>query len=155
RFRGAIDAVEGTLWTSDAQGRMTGDQPGWAALTGQTREEYRDFGWVNAIHPDDAQATLKAWNAAVSSHAAFYWEYRVKRADGEWRTYAVHAIPLRNGEGRIEEWVGVHTDVTEQRRAHAVLAEARERLEAAVAERTAALEQSRARLRTIFETTHM
>lgn len=38
RFRAAIDAVQGVLWTNDANGRMTGVQPAWAALTGQTVE---------------------------------------------------------------------------------------------------------------------
>jgi signal transduction histidine kinase/CheY-like chemotaxis protein len=63
-------------------------------------------------------------------------------------------MPLLNDDGRVEEWVGVHTDVTDQRRARDALAEARERLEAAVAERTAALQQSEARVRAIFETSH-
>jgi PAS domain S-box-containing protein len=36
RFRAAIGAVDGILWTNDASGRMVGDQPGWAGLTGQT-----------------------------------------------------------------------------------------------------------------------
>ena len=40
RFRAAVQAVRGVLWTNDAQGRMVGEQPGWAAITGQTRAEY-------------------------------------------------------------------------------------------------------------------
>ena len=36
RFRAAVDAVQGTLWTNDADGKMTGEQPGWASLTGQS-----------------------------------------------------------------------------------------------------------------------
>ncbi|MBW8859915.1 MAG: PAS domain S-box protein, partial [Caulobacter sp.] len=50
RFRAAIGAVDGILWTNDASGRMVGDQPGWSALTGQTLEEYQGFGWVDAVH---------------------------------------------------------------------------------------------------------
>jgi hypothetical protein len=33
---------------------MVGEQPGWASITGQSYEEYQGFGWVKAIHPDDA-----------------------------------------------------------------------------------------------------
>ena len=37
RFRAAIAAVQGVLWTNSAEGRMEGEQEGWAALTGQSR----------------------------------------------------------------------------------------------------------------------
>ena len=45
RFRAAIRATQGVVWTNDAQGRMIGEQPGWSALTGQSHEEYQGFGW--------------------------------------------------------------------------------------------------------------
>ncbi|KAK0361103.1 hypothetical protein LTR94_024670, partial [Friedmanniomyces endolithicus] len=48
RFRAAMDAMHGVLWTNDAAGRMIGEQPGWAALTGQSYDEYQDFGWASA-----------------------------------------------------------------------------------------------------------
>ncbi|MDP8920669.1 MAG: PAS domain S-box protein, partial [Pseudomonadota bacterium] len=65
RFRAAVDAVQGVLWTNNAHGEMVGEQPGWAALTGQTRDEYQGFGWAKAVHPDDAEASVAAWNEAV------------------------------------------------------------------------------------------
>ena len=58
RFRAAVQAVRGIVWTNDAQGRMVGEQPGWEAITGQSRAEYEGYGWASAVHPDDAQATL-------------------------------------------------------------------------------------------------
>ena len=66
RFRAAVDAVQGVLWTNKAAGEMQGEQPGWAALTGQAHDEYQGFGWAAAVHPDDAQPTIDAWNAAVA-----------------------------------------------------------------------------------------
>lgn len=41
RFRAAVEAVHGVLWTNSAEGRMLGEQPAWAALTGQTRKNIR------------------------------------------------------------------------------------------------------------------
>lgn len=35
RFRAAIDAVQGVLWTNSASGEMRGEQLGWSGLTGQ------------------------------------------------------------------------------------------------------------------------
>lgn len=115
RFQAAVRAVQGVLWTNDAEGRMSGDQPGWSSLTGQTQEEYEDFGWASAVHPDDAEATLHAWNEAVANRKPFVFEHRLRRHDGTWGTFSIRAIPTLKPDGSILEWVGVHTDVTLQR----------------------------------------
>ncbi|WP_175492475.1 PAS domain S-box protein [Methylocapsa palsarum] len=146
RFRAAVDAVQGILWTNDASGRMRGEQPGWAALTGQTFDEYQSLGWSNAIHPDDVRPTVEAWNAAVAGCRTFIFEHRVRRHDGEWRRFSVRAVPALVGEeGSVREWVGVHTDVTEQRAAESALLDLsmtlEERVQAATAERESALAQ--------------
>lgn len=116
RFQAAVRAVEGILWTNDPDGRMAGDQPGWASLTGQTRAEYEGYGWSKAVHPDDASATVQAWQQAVADRKPFVFEHRVCRFDGEWRTFAIRAIPVIGADDEVQEWVGVHTDVTDQRR---------------------------------------
>src|SRR5690606_1731317 len=58
RFRAAIQAVEGIMWTVDAHGAVLEEQPAWTLMTGQRFEEYRGTGWVDAIHPDDRQPYL-------------------------------------------------------------------------------------------------
>jgi PAS domain S-box-containing protein len=115
RFRAAVDAVRGVLWTNDAAGRMLGEQPGWAALTGQSYEQYQGYGWAEAVHADDRQATLDSWNQAVAERKTFLFEHRLRRHDGQWRLFSVRAVPVVDAQGAITEWVGVHTDVTEQR----------------------------------------
>lgn len=156
RFRVAVDAIEGTLWTADAAGRMRGEQPGWARLTGQSLADYQDFGWAQAVHPDDRQASIASWKAAVARREPYMFEHRVKPAGlEEWRHFVIRAIPVFADSGEIAEWVGVNTDVTEQQRAHAILEDSRKQLEIAVAERTADLIDSEARMRTILATSHM
>ena len=124
RFRAAVDAVQGVLWTNSAEGEMRGEQPGWAALTGQQFDEYQGFGWARAVHPQDAQPTIDAWLDAVRERKPFVFEHRVRRRDGEWRDFSIRAIPLIDAAGAVREWVGVHTDITERRRAEAALHEA-------------------------------
>lgn len=145
RFRAAVDAMQGVLWTNDASGRMRGEQPGWAALTGQSYADYQDYGWAAAVHPDDAQPTIDAWEAALARASTFEFEHRVRRHDGQWRRFEIRAIPIKYGDGRILEWVGVHTDVTELRGQQDALrrlnAELHQRVDQAVAEQRAALAQ--------------
>lgn len=143
RFRRAMDAMHGVLWTNDAEGRMRGEQPGWAALTGQAPEEYEGHGWARALHPEDVGATLAAWEAALAGRAMFVHEHRVRRHDGQWRRFAVRALPVTGPAGEVTEWVGVHTDITHRRAAEAALREQAEDLAREVRQREAAEVQLR------------
>ena len=129
RFRAAVDAVQGVLWTNSAAGMMEGEQPGWAALTGQSRDEYQGYGWSAAVHPDDVQPTIDAWNAAVPERRVFAFEHRVRCHDGVWRRFSIRAIPIFDADGELREWVGVHTDVTDQRASEEALREETRTLE--------------------------
>jgi PAS domain S-box-containing protein len=119
RFRAAVEAMDGILWTNNAAGEMEGEQPVWAALTGQTYDDYQGFGWSKAVHPDDAKPTIDAWKAAVIERRTFIFEHRVRRRDGQWRLCSIRAVPVFDEEGRLSEWVGIRTDITEQLRASA------------------------------------
>ena len=138
RFQGAVDALKGILWTNNAEGKMEGEQPGWSALTGQSFDEYQGFGWASAVHPDDAQATVDAWNEAVRKRETFIFEHRVKMKDGNWGQFSVRAVPLFHDDGSINEWVGVHTDITEQRSAEQALIESERRYRVLTEEGTVA-----------------
>jgi PAS domain S-box-containing protein len=130
RFRAAVQATRGVLWTNDAEGRMFGEQSGWAALTGQSYAEYQHHGWSEAVHPDDVQPTIEAWEEAVRRSETFVFEHRVRRHDGEWRLFSIRAVPILASDGTVCEWVGVHTDITEERAAEDALREETRILEA-------------------------
>jgi PAS domain S-box-containing protein len=129
RFRAAIEAVEGVLWTNNPSGEMEGEQPGWTSLTGQSFESYQGYGWAEAVHPDDRDPTIEAWNEAVAERKTFIFDHRVRRRDGVWRLFSIRAVPIFADDGAVAEWVGVHTDVTEQRAAQDALREESRTLE--------------------------
>ena len=116
RFRAGIEAVSDIVWTNDAQGMMAGEQVGWGNFTGQDRESYQGYGWSRAVHPDDAQPTIDAWNEAVAGKRPFDFEHRVRRSDGQWRLCSIRAVPILDDRGEISEWVGVHNDITDRHR---------------------------------------
>jgi len=69
---------------------------------------------LKAVHPQDAQPTIDAWNLAVAEMRPFRFEHRVRRHDGQWRVCFIRAVPVLDPKGRIREWVGVHTDITQR-----------------------------------------
>lgn len=115
RYRSLVDATSQIVWTNSADGEMTDEQPGWAEFTGQTREQYRGYGWATAVHADDRELTIQRWREAVEARKTFLCEHRVRRRDGTYRRFAIRAVPVLEENGSTREWVGVHTDVTEQR----------------------------------------
>ena len=146
RFRAAVGIVSSLIWTNNAKGLMEGEQPGWSDFTGQTLKEYQGYGWAKAVHPQDAPPTIAAWKQAVAKKKLFEFEHRVRRRDGEWRLCSVRAVPLLGADGRIREWVGVHTDITDRK-----LAEAAQRRLAVMTASNRKLEQEIVRRQAVEE----
>jgi PAS domain S-box-containing protein len=116
RFRSLVQASAQIVWTTDAAGEFTDPQALWADFTGMTFDEYRGSGWIRAVHPDDREHAADLWRRAVAERRPYLAEYRLRRHDGEWRTTAVRGVPVLEPAGRVREWVGANTDITEQRR---------------------------------------
>ncbi len=130
RFRTLIETSAAIVWTTTASGELTPPQASWTAFTGQAQAEYEEFGWLQAVHPEDRDATLEAWTRAVADNALFAIDHRLRRADGEWRTMAARGVPILDDD-EVREWVGTHTDITERKQAEEELSAAKEAAEAA------------------------
>ncbi len=131
RFRAAAEAVGDIIWTTDGSGEMRGPQADWERFTGQTASECAGRGWASAIHPDDLPPTLEAWRASLHTGVPFAFEHRIRRADGAYRVCSVRAVSVRDRDGAVREWVGVHEDVTGRREAEVALLQARDAAERA------------------------
>ena len=130
RFRSLIEATAAIVWNTPASGQFEAEQPGWTEFTGQTFDQLKGSGWLDAVHPDDRAETARAWSAAMATRSLYQVEHRLRRHDGEYLHMLVRAVPILDKGGGIREWVGVHTDIDAERRAEAAVreAEARARL---------------------------
>ncbi|HEY8258892.1 MAG TPA: PAS domain-containing protein [Gemmatimonadales bacterium] len=132
RYRTLVSATAQAVWVYRADETLVASLSTWPAFTGTTVEEINTGGWLRSIHPDDRERTLAAWVRAQATRTAYEIEHRVRRADGEWRTMIGYAVPIFGENGEIREWIGAHTDVTEQRRVEAAQRESEATLKLAL-----------------------
>lgn len=141
RFRSLVEATSQIVWVSAPDGMLHPPQPDWTAFTGQTDAELAGTGWMNALHPDDIAPSSAVWGEALTRQGLYENEYRVRRADGVYVPMQARAIPVKNQDGTVREWVGTSSDISEVRAAEAELRELNATLEARVQERTDQLAQ--------------
>ena len=125
RFRTLIDSAADIVWLAAPGGELDPPQPAWLAFTGQTADEYRGWGWVDAVHADDRAASAEAWAAAVEQRSMFLTEYRLRRRDGAYRIMLARAVPIFDDLGELCEWVGVCSDITHRKAAEQAVEQAR------------------------------
>ncbi|MEA2336079.1 MAG: hypothetical protein QOE82_86, partial [Thermoanaerobaculia bacterium] len=101
--------------TADDEGVRAEDSPSWRELTGQTFEEMRGSGWLDAIADADRERVTQAWDIAIASHSTFDEQHRLRMADGSFRWFASRAVPVYDAEGQVGEWICTTTDVHDAR----------------------------------------
>jgi PAS domain S-box-containing protein len=126
RNRSLISVLTDVPWITDAEGRFVAPQDAWARYTGQTWEQHRDLGWINALHPDDRENVATIWRKACESKSVYRSSGRVwHAATQEYRHFQARATPIVDElSGAVREWVGTCTDVHEQVQAEQALREA-------------------------------
>jgi PAS domain S-box-containing protein len=132
RFHALIDASAEVLWTVGPEGQALEDCPSWRAFTGQSLEQYKGFGWLDVVHPEDRQRVAGLWRSAADARSPFSAEYRVRHASGEWRWLAERAVPLYGRDGEVIEWIGMNSDIHERKRVESAVRTSEERFRALV-----------------------
>ncbi|MDB4950237.1 MAG: ATP-binding region ATPase domain protein [Gemmatimonadetes bacterium] len=110
RLRVLVESSSLLVWTTGPDG-MVDDVPVWRRLTGQTAEQVRGDGWMDALHPEDREAAARAWSEARAAGTPYLCEYRVRLADGSYRWFAARAYPVLEPDGGVREWAGTFHDV--------------------------------------------
>ena len=80
--------------------------------------------YLRSIHPDDVERMGVRLTNAIAGRQAYESTYRVRRADGEYRTIAARGKPEFAPDGTLLRVSGVALDVTEHERTAAVLRQA-------------------------------
>lgn len=72
--------------------------------------------WSCRVHPNDLKAVLNEHELAIAGKRDFGIEFRVRRADGEWRWFRESGRCVYDAEGNPISLLGIMFDITERRR---------------------------------------
>ncbi len=115
RSRFIIDNLPVFIWTADAAGQRDYFNPRWLAFTGRSMAQEVGEQWMTSLHPDDQGRVRAHWQHCVATGEPYQIEYRLRRADAQYRWILVRAAPRRNAQGQITLWVGGATDIHDQK----------------------------------------
>lgn len=120
-YRALVEGVPAILYIDRPDEASTNlyTSPQIEALLGYTVQEWTgdpDL-WIETLHPDDRDETLRAHRESNDKGERFQTEYRVRAKDGAWRWFRDEASPMRDDSGTLVYWRGVMLDITDRKEA--------------------------------------
>ncbi|HEX2188738.1 MAG TPA: PAS domain S-box protein [Longimicrobiaceae bacterium] len=115
RFRTLADSAPVLIWVAGTDGLRHFFNRPWLEFTGRTVEQEAGNGWAAGVHPDDRDRCMDVYLSALRERRPFRMEYRLRRADGEYRWLLDHGVPLLTPEGELTGFTGSCIDVHDRR----------------------------------------
>jgi PAS domain S-box-containing protein len=115
RFKNMADAAPVLLWMSGTDSLCTFFNQSWLDFTGRTLEQEWGVGWAEGVHPEDFQRCMDEYVAAFSARRVLEIEYRLRRADGEYRWILDRGTPRYTPDGAFAGFIGSCIDITDRK----------------------------------------
>jgi PAS domain S-box-containing protein len=121
RYRALLENIPAITYTLDlsAQAPTLYVSPQVGALLGYASAAFiaDPLLWTKLIHPDDRDQVLAESQRTTKTGKPFRMDYRMLAQDNRWVWVHDEAVLVRDAAGRPQHWLGVWTDVTDNKRA--------------------------------------
>jgi PAS domain S-box-containing protein len=114
RFRTVADTAPVMIWMSGLDKLCTFFNKPWLEFRGRTVEQEVGNGWLSGVHPDDQGGCLDTYSSSFDARRSFQMEYRLRRADGEYRWILDNGTPFYR-DGEFAGYIGSCIDITGQK----------------------------------------
>ncbi len=115
RFQMLADAAPIPLWTTGPDTLCTFVNRPWLEFRGRTLEQELGEGRMEGVHPEDRDGCLRRYLTAFRNRQPFHMEYRVLRADGEYRWVLDSGVPIFDAGNSFHGYAGTAVDITSRR----------------------------------------
>ncbi|HXO69999.1 MAG TPA: PAS domain S-box protein, partial [Bradyrhizobium sp.] len=116
-LRQMIDTIPIPVASYSADARRDFVNAAWKQYTGLSDEAALGTRWSVVAHPDDIAGGDKMWHDAFATGEPWHTEERVRRADGQYRWFAIDRVAARDENGKIIKWYGTAYDIEDRKRA--------------------------------------
>jgi PAS domain S-box-containing protein len=121
RFRSLANAMPQLAWIARPDGHLFWYNQRWYEYTDTRPEQMEGWGWQSVHDPVELPKVLERWKASIATGEPFEMTFPLRGADGVFRMFLTRGYPLRDAAGRVTQWFGTNTDVTELKRAEAAV----------------------------------
>lgn len=141
-FEFLTDFIPQMVWTTRPDGYNDFFNKQWKEYTGLKFEETMGEGWLQILHPEDVERTIKKWSHSLQTGEPLEIEYRLRRFDGMYRWFLGRGLPMRDENQQIIKWFGTSTDINDQKMMADILEQKVEERTLELREANTQLEQS-------------
>jgi PAS domain S-box-containing protein len=117
RFRRMADTAPVLIWMSGVDKGCTYCNQPFLDFTGVALEQQLGNGWAKAVHPDDAPECWSTYSSAFDARRGFRMEYRMRRADGQYRWVLDTGVPRFGADGSFLGYIGSCIDISDRKQA--------------------------------------
>jgi PAS domain S-box-containing protein len=117
QFRQMADTAPMMICTFGSDKQATYFNQAWLTFAGRTLEKELGLGWTSRLHPDDLDRTLASYSASFAARRKCHIEYRLRRADGDYRWIVCGGVPRWSADGAFAGYVASCIDNTDLKRA--------------------------------------
>lgn len=113
-YRYTVELSHQLAWTAGSDGRLLSVSRRMAEVLGMLGKQAPHDRWVEIVHPEDREHLFAAWDGALQSKQPSTCAFRMRVADGSYRTFHARAAPRLDKQGNVIRWYGFTEDVHDQ-----------------------------------------
>lgn len=111
QFRQFTELLPEKVTNANANGEVDYYNKSWQDYTGLSQEELKEKGWLELVHPEDRFLTIEKLKKSVETGVVLEVEMRILNGKGAYRWHLTRAIPIKDEEGKVKQWIGATTEI--------------------------------------------
>ncbi len=114
QYRQIVENAPNLLWRAGLDKKCDYFNHTWLNFTGRSMAQESNDGWAEGVHPEDLEQCISTYFSSFDARRPFEMEYRLRRADGQYRWINDCGTPFNNDDGTFAGFIGSCMDVTER-----------------------------------------